>query len=87
MGAPRLALPINEVVRLYQSGYGCKYLAERFGCGRDTILRRLRENGIEPDGRPGYRHLKPMGGRVRVSAPTRPLASVEIERLRELAKG
>lgn len=48
IGRPRLELPIEEIRRLYvEEGLSSVQIAVKYGCGKSTIISRLREMGVE----------------------------------------
>lgn len=51
MSGNRLDLDANQLLRLYREGASVKALAEKFGCSRNVIDRRLKELGVTPRGR------------------------------------
>lgn len=49
--ANRLNLDADQLLRLYREGASVKALAEKFGCSRNVVDRRLKELGVTPRGR------------------------------------
>jgi uncharacterized protein (DUF433 family) len=45
--AARLDLPVDEIVRMYESGMSGPQIARRFGCSCTPIYARISESGIE----------------------------------------
>lgn len=46
-GAPRVDLPVADLIAAYQAGAKMRDLAEQYGCSKPTIQRRLVEAGVE----------------------------------------
>ena len=64
MPASKIVLPMEEIIEKYHSGIGCQTLGEQYHVDRNTILRRLREAGIKPDGRTAFFHQRTNKGCV-----------------------
>ena len=46
-GESKIDLPIEEIISEYQSGMNITKLADKYGVCKNTIYRRLKENGVE----------------------------------------